>query len=293
MTIPLPFETHHSYLFAVAYRMLGSVTDTEDILQEAFLRWQKQPQEGIREPRAYLTSIVTRLCLEHMRKAHVRRETYVGPWLPEPFVDHEQTHPEALQSMAESLSQAFLLVLETLSPIERAVFLLREVFDYTYAEISEIVEKNESHCRQIAHRAKARVQQQRPRFTPSPAEHGQIVMQFLTSCMEGDMDGLLDLLAEQATFTSDSNGKAKAARNIITDAHRIARLVLGLSSKVPPNATIQFARLNGQLGIVMSIENTVVSTIGFQIENGKIQSIYNTVNPDKLKACQASLHPAS
>lgn len=281
------FESLRGMLFSLAYRMLGSISDAEDILQEAFLRWEKVEEDTVLQPKAYLSSVVTRLCVEHLRKAYVRREVYVGPWLPEPLVSHE-SHPEKLHDVVESLSQAFLLVLETLSPVERAIFLLREVFDYKYDEISEILGKNEANCRQIAHRAKLHVQSQRPRFPASPEEHQRVLQQFLGCCMSGDMQGLLGILAEDVIFISDSGGNAKAALNIVKSAAHVARLAIGLGKKQQPDATAFPAIVNGAAGVISSVGGVVKVVLSIDVVDGKIKAIYTTVNPEKLRACQVS-----
>src|SRR4029453_12165069 len=197
---PIRFDEHRAALFAVAYRMLGSVADAEDIVQDAFLRWREAPRDDVESPRAYLTTIVTRLCIDHLRSARGRREEYVGPWLPEPVVAVEP--PAEPGEMAESCSMAFLVLLESLTPAERAALLLREVFDYEYAEVATILGKSEANCRQLVRRARERIAKGRPRFDASVAQREQMTERFMAACATGDMEGLLGLLSDDITLWS-------------------------------------------------------------------------------------------
>jgi len=195
------FDRHRPLLFSIAYRMVGSVIDAEDVVQEAYLRWRRSPQEEeIRSPKSYLSAVVTRLCIDQLRSARARREEYVGPWLPEPL-------PTDAAVLDESLSMAFLVLLESLNPTERAIFLLREVFDYDYREISHLVDKSEENCRQIARRARQSVAARRPRFESTPEQEERLMGRFLEACFDGDMDGLLALLSEDVTLWSDGEGE--------------------------------------------------------------------------------------
>src|SRR5690606_29198030 len=209
-----PFEEYRSLLFAIAYRMLGSAMEAEDIVQEAYLRYRDTPPESIRSLKSFLTTIVHHLCLDHLKSAQVRRENYVGPWLPEPIITDDNASlrsPLHQITSRESISMAFLVLLESLSPLERAVFLLREVFDYEYAEIAQITGRSESACRQLFSRAKKHIRDNRPRFPASPEDHEKMVVRFMDACVAGDIDGLMSLLAEDVTAWTDGGGKVTGA----------------------------------------------------------------------------------
>ena len=276
------FEEHRPKLTAVAYRMLGSVADAEDIVQEAFLRWSQANASAVRSPEAYLVTMVTRLCIDHLRSARVQRETYVGPWLPEPLLTSEED-PTDHAELADSLSMAFLLLLETLSPVERAVFLLHEVFGYDYAEITATVGKSAVNCRQIARRARNHLQARRPRFEPSPDERNRLMQQFIAACQAGSMDDLLATLADEATLYSDGGGRVTAARKPIYGRDKIARFLLGIYRKAPEGFEVSFAEINGQPGFVVTLEGRPQAAWSFQIYDGRIQNIYVVLNPEKLR----------
>jgi RNA polymerase sigma-70 factor (ECF subfamily) len=263
--------------------MLGSVMDAEDMVQETFLRWQQTAETPIQSPKAYLTAIITRLCIDHLRSARVQRESYLGPWLPEPLLTDDTTGAAELAALSDSLSMAFLVLLEKLSPLERAVFLLREVFDYDYAEIAPIVGKTEANCRQLVRRARQRLSDGRPRFETSPAEQQTLTIQFAQACATGDLDGLLHILAEDITLWSDGGGKVSAARQPIFGSDRVSRFLLGLMKKAPPDLTTRFALVNGQPGFVNYIGGRPNNVLTLEIGNGRIQAIRVVVNPDKLK----------
>jgi RNA polymerase sigma-70 factor (ECF subfamily) len=239
------FDGYRPLLFSIAYRMLGGVMDAEDVVQEAYLRWRGASEGEVRSPRAYLSAVVTRLCIDHLRSARVRREEYVGPWLPEPLPTGPGSDDAGPAGLDESLSMAFLVLLESLTPTERAVFLLREVFDYDYAEVSHIVGKSEANCRQIARRARESVAARRPRFEHSPEQQERLMRQFLRACTTGDMPALLELLADDVTLWSDGGGKARAALNPIHGPDRVARFFLGVLQKAPSALTIRPAMING------------------------------------------------
>ena len=279
------FDEHRGLLFSIAYRMLGSVADAEDVLQEAFLRWRRagDSAEEVRSPRAYLSSVVTRLCIDHLRSARVRRERYVGPWLPEPL----PTGSDASERVAleESLSVAFLVLLESLSPTERAVFLLRDVFDYEYGEVSRLVGKSEANCRQIARRARQAVAARRPRFDSSPEQERRLTDRFLAVCADGDMEGLLEMLSEDVVLLSDGGGKTRAALNPIRGADNVARYFFGILRKAPPGLTVRATPVNGRPGFVAYFgDGSPQSATTFEISGGRILAIHLVVNPDKLGA---------
>lgn len=277
------FNQHRPLLFSIAYRMLGSVVDAEDMVQETFLRWQSVAQGTVQSAKAYLSSIITRLCIDHLRSARVQREHYVGPWLPEPILTQQTPDPATTVELADTISTAFLVLLEKLSPLERAVFLLREVFEYDYDEIGLIVDKSPTNCRQIVRRAKQHLVSQRLRFEVSPQRREQIVEQFLKACQVGDLQGLIGLLAEDITLCSDGGGKVTAALKPLYGAGKIARFLLAIRKLKPTNFKSQIAKVNGQTGIINYIGNQPQSVMTFEFANHRIQSVFIVVNPDKLK----------
>jgi RNA polymerase sigma-70 factor (ECF subfamily) len=276
------FDRQRPFLFSIAYRMLGSVMDGEDVVQEAYLRWQRAPQAEVRSPRAYLSAVVTRLCIDQLRSARTQREEYIGPWLPEPLPT--EPAPDAVV-IDESLSMAFLVLLESLNPTERAVFLLREVFDYDYDEISRLVGKSEANCRQIARRARQSVAARRPRFESSPEQEERLMGSFLEACFGGDMEDLLALLSEDVTFWSDGGGKTRAALNPIHGADKVARFFSGILRKAPPGLVVRRALVNGRPGLIGYFEDGRPQSVAtFDVAEGSIRAIRLVVNPEKLRA---------
>lgn len=278
------FNEYRTLLFSIAYRMLGSATDAEDIVQEAYLHWQDADAAEIRAPRSYLSTVVTRLCIDHVRSAQARREVYVGPWLPEPILTGGMPEMTGTVELAESLHFAFLLLLESLGPTERAVFLLREVFSYSYPEIAQMVGKSEANCRQMAHRAQERLREKRPRFQVSREQQEGITQRFIEVCAGGDMQGLLSMLATDVTLASDGGGKVQAARNVLHGPTNVARFLFGVLAKIPPGSslTTQVVEINGQPGIVGYIDGKPSSVISFDCEGNQIVGINIVINPDKL-----------
>lgn len=271
------FESYRPLMFAIAYRMLGSAMDAEDIVQEAYLRYQKADE--VRAPKALLTTIVTRLCLDQLKSAREQRERYIGPWLPEPLI----TTP--LDDRDESISMAFLILLENLSPVERAVFLLREVFDYDYREIAEIVGKEEAACRQSFHRAKTHVAEHRPRFPASHEQHQEMLERFMQACAAGELDGLTSLLAEDVSMIGDGGGKASTAARPLHGTLPVARFILRITQLLPPEYTMQTREVNGRPAFMFYDEQGLPNTLMmFDIDGGRIRAIYNLRNPDKLHA---------
>ncbi len=281
------FNHHRRLLFGIAYRMLGTVTDAEDMVQETFLRWQQTPQTQVKSAKNYLATTITHLCIDHLRSARVRREQYVGPWLPEPLLT--QQDPAAQVELANSLSMAFLVMLERLSPIERAVFLLREVFEYDYPEIAQIVGKSAENCRQILRRSRQHLTTERPRFPVSRQQHEQITAQFLDASTQGNLQGLLTLLAKDVTFWSDGGGQVVAALKPLHGSMKVARFLLAIQRKWPVVSRADLVEINGQLGIVLRTENNIDSVITFEIGAGCIQTIYSIRNPAKLKQLSKSI----
>jgi RNA polymerase sigma-70 factor, ECF subfamily len=278
------FSQHRSLLFAVAYRMLGSSADAEDLLQETFIRWQQAADVEIASPRAFLVTILTRLSINHLQSARVRREGYFGQWLPEPLVTTPTQNPLAAFEIDESLSLAFLLLLERLSPMERAVLLLRDVFDYEYVEIASILDQSEPNCRQILRRARQHVKESRPRFDASVEQREELLRKFSEASSQGDMDGLVSLLSNEAVFYSDGGGKAPALPKPIYGAANIARGILeGTRRLVPKNLVRRFAEINGHPGIVTFLDARPFSVFAFDASGERISRIYIITNPEKLK----------
>lgn len=289
------FEHHRPRLRGLAYRMLGSVADADDIVQDAYLRWHGTDAGAIREPAAWLTTAVTRLCIDRLRAARTEREAYVGPWLPEPWLGDPQAgaRPDRRQDHADDLSIAFLLLLERLAPEERAALLLRDVFEVGYPEIAAALGKSEATCRQAVHRARERVRSDRPRFAVADAERRQLLDRFLAATRAGDEAQLLDLLAPAASLTSDGGGKAWAARNVIRGAARIARLLLGVARKAPPGIDYLHTTLNGEPAVVTRIDGRPHATLSIDVEDGRIVAIWRVMNPDKLIALKNLAPPVT
>jgi RNA polymerase sigma-70 factor, ECF subfamily len=278
------FERHRSLLFSIAYRMLGSLMEAEDVVQEAFLRWQGASGGEIHAPKSYLSAVVTRLSIDRLRSAKARREEYVGPWLPEPIATGEGSDVAGTVILDETLSMAFLVLLESLTPVERAVFLLREVFDYDYAEIASLVGKSEDNCRQISRRARQSVAARRPRFESSPEQEERLMDSFLEACMSGDMESLLALLSEDSTLWSDGGGKTRAALRPIYGADRVARFFSGILRKAPSGLVVRRASINGRPGFVGYFEDgSPQSVTTFDVAEGTIRAIRIVVNPEKLR----------
>jgi RNA polymerase sigma-70 factor (ECF subfamily) len=278
------FDSERERLFALAYRMLGSVGDAEDVVQDAFLRYQARAGgEAVREPRALLTTIATRLAIDQLRSSRHRREAYVGEWLPEPLVGAAPAAAERAE-LAESLSMAFLVVLETLSPVERAVFLLREAFDYDYETIAAIVERRPEHCRQIALRARRHVDARRPRFDPSPGERDRLARRFFAACQDGDLGALVELLAADCVLHGDGGGRAPAVRAPLHGRERVARAVAGFAragSRI--GARSEPVVVNGQPGARFLDRNgRLINVVALDIADGRVQAVRSIVNPDKL-----------
>lgn len=278
------FNEHRSLLFGIAYRMSGSRSDAEDIVQEAFIRWQNASVDEVNSPKAYLSTIVTRLAIDHLRTAKVQREEYVGPWLPEPILTTDNRDPLTMSALAESLSFAFLVVLENLSETERAAFLLHEVFEYDYSDIAKMIDKNEAACRQLVHRAKERVAMKPHRFEASTETSRQIAEQFLEASQSGDIVRLMSMLAPDVRLVADGGGKVAAAKKPIDGADAVARLIDGLMKKfLPAGATLRVTEANGQTALVISVGGTVISMSVLDIQDGLIRRIFSVANPDKLQ----------
>jgi RNA polymerase sigma-70 factor (ECF subfamily) len=276
------FNQYKPMLFAVAYRMLGGSADAEDLLQETFIRWQQTELET-QTPRALLVTIITRLCINHLQSARVKREQYFGQWLPEPMVTAPRQNPSISFEVDESLSLAFLLLLERLTPVERAVLVLREVFDYEYSEIASILDQSESNCRQILRRARQHLKDGRPRFDASLEEREELLRRFSEATLRGDLEGLVALLSKEAVFYSDGGGKAPALPKPIYGAENIARGILeGVKRLVPKNLVRRFVEINGQPGIVTYLDGSPFSVFTLYIAEGRVSQVYVVTNPEKL-----------
>ena len=277
------FERHRSRLFGIAYRMLGSVEDARELLQEAYLRWHRADDTAVRVPEAWLVAVTTRLSIDRLRRASFERERYVGEWLPEPIATDEPSAPDRRAEIASDLSMAFLVLLERLAPEERAAFLLKEVFDAGYDEIASILEKSEAACRQMVHRARVRVREDRARFPVALEVKERLVERFVAAVESGDRDELLAIVAADATFTSDAGGRVSAARNVIRGAMRIARLLLGLERKGAGRTRHRIAWLNGEPAIATYYGERLLFTTSVETDGERIVAFYRVLNPEKLR----------
>ncbi len=280
------FEIYRPYLFAIAYRMLGSAMDAEDMVQETYLRYQTTKPETIHSLKAYLTTILVRLCMDQLQLARRKRELYVGPWLPEPILTEETTdtaNPEKRVETEESISLAFLVLLEQLQPFERAVFLLREVFEYEFAEIAAMLEKSEAACRRSFSRAKKHLVDRRPRFPPAPETHRQLLTSFLAAVQSGEMTTLTNLLSENVTLWADGGGKVKqAALRPIRGRNAVARFSLGTKRFWPENYRVELEEVNGQAAMIIRTGDQAFAVLTIEVEQGQIQAIRIIANPEKL-----------
>jgi RNA polymerase sigma-70 factor (ECF subfamily) len=274
-------EGEHGRLFAIAYGMLGSSVEAEDVVQEAFLRWHAQDRSAVRSPAAFLTTMVTRLAIDRLRSAERRRVEYVGPWLPEPLVS--ELDAAEVVAEAEQLSLALVATLERLNPVERAVFLLRDVFDFDYSEIAEIVDKAEANCRQIGRRARARVGEPHRRFRPTVEEERELLRVFVAATQRGDTEALTGMLARDAVLWTDGGDKVKAARKPVDRAERIARFLVNIASREPPGLRIRPVRVNGDPGVRTDTASGPRGVIALELAEGQIVGIRIIANPDKLR----------
>lgn len=279
------FEDHRRLLTGVAYRMLGSVSDAEDMVQEAWLRWTRADVAAVTTPRSWLITVVSRLCLDRLKSARVQREHYYGTWLPEPFLEQKTTAPTA--QVDESVSIALLLVLEKLSPVERAGFLLHEVFGHTFEEIAEILDKPAANCRKLVSRARQRVRAEKPRFATTNSEHEELLTRFLEACRAGEMEPLMELLEESASLYSDGGGKAQAVPTVLSGREKVARFFVNIArtpGAVFGKSHVQFTTFNGAPGAIISVDGHPVTALSLEIQEGKIAAIFAHRNPDKLRS---------
>ncbi|HLO30707.1 MAG TPA: RNA polymerase sigma-70 factor [Anaerolineales bacterium] len=283
-----PFEQYRPKLLALAYRMLGSATEAEDILQDAYLRYQGAQNQVIQSPQAFLTTVVTRLCLTELTSARAQRETYLGPWLPEPVLTEgpgEFIDPSQRASDHESISLAFLVLLENLTPSERAVFILREVFDYEYREIADILEKSEAACRQLFSRAKAYLAVNRPRYKSTPEDHRRLLERFIEAIEYGELSRLVDLLAENVTFWADGGGKVKgAATHPMHGRIAVAQFLLAVRQFAPEGYHHAVQVLNGMPALVLRTKEGMPFTVlSIEVNEDYIYEIRGVADPDKLR----------
>jgi RNA polymerase sigma-70 factor (ECF subfamily) len=290
MTRSEPFLEHRSLLFAIAYRMLGSVADAEDAVQETYLRWRRAADKGdeIRSPKGWLTTTISRVCLDQLGSARVKREQYIGPWLPEPLAG---VTPDVAETVADfdTLSLAFLVLLESLSPKERAVFLLHDVFGYDFASIGEIVGESDAYCRQLAKRARAHMTNRRPRFAADRARRDRLTADFLRAVSEGDMPALIETLTDDVTVFSDGGGKVNAARKPVAGRDKVALFLTNIARLAPAGTSFRVEPINGQPGIVTLVDGVVRNVVTFDFTDSGIRTIYIVVNPDKLRAVASAL----
>jgi RNA polymerase sigma-70 factor (TIGR02957 family) len=282
-----PLDDLRAPAFAIAYRMLGSVAEAEDVVQEALLRVHRAREAGerIESPRAYVATVTTRLSIDALRSARARRETYVGEWLPEPLVTDRADDPAAHAEMADSLSLAFLVLLESLSPEQRAVLLLRDVFDYGYGEIAEIVGKSEDNVRQLATRARRHVEERRPRFTVTREQHEELARRFFAAVQDGDVGALETLLAHDVELRGDGGGKAPALARMLRGRSRVARTIAawGRQGAKIPGASIRPVAVNGGPGaLILAPDGALIGVMALDIAEGQVQAVASIVNPDKL-----------
>ena len=298
------FEPYRRRLLGLAYRMLGSMADAEDAVQETYLRWHGVDRNHVSDPRAFLMTTTTRICLDMLTSARARREEYVGPWLPEPVVDTTALAPDSRTELAEDLSIALLLTLDRLSPLERAAFLLHDVFDFSFSEVATSLERSEAACRKLAARARAHVRAARPRGAVAPparpgeidAKHALLMSAFAAATQSGDLIALTQLLANDVRVVTDGGGKVAAALNVIDGADRAARFLVGVTRKRPgawwrDEFTVRFATINGLPGVIVDSPAGPVQTAVFEIEGDHIRALYVVRNPDKLRHLAAASTP--
>ncbi|MDX3582017.1 RNA polymerase sigma-70 factor [Streptomyces europaeiscabiei] len=279
------FEEHRPVLMGVAYRMLGRVADAEDVVQEAWLRWSGADRSDVREPRGYLVRVTTRLAIDRLRQVQSRNEAYPGPWLPEPYVtDYGATVPDTAERavLTDTVSLAVLVVMESLSPLERAVFVLREAFGYPYAEIASMIDRAEPAVRQLAGRARRHVDERRPRYEVDPVERRELTERFLVAAAGGDLDGLMSLLAPDVRLVGDGGGLGKAPVRVLETADRVGRFLHGAAGKGVQDVSFRFMEINGGFAAVLLSGGKVDSVFQLDVADGRIQCVYIVRNPEKL-----------
>ncbi|MFD5797143.1 RNA polymerase sigma-70 factor [Streptomyces diastatochromogenes] len=294
MTTPPPladeFESHRPRLFGLAYRLLGSAQEAEDAVQDAYLRLSGADRAGIEHLGAWLAKTVTNLCLNRLTSARVRREEYVGTWLPEPVVTSDGTlGPLESAEVREQVSMAMLVLLERLTPTERAVFVLREAFGYGHREIADVLDLSEANCRQLYRRAVGRVAAPESRFEPAPERREELVTSFVTAAREGDLAGLEKLLAADVTWWSDGGGKVKAALRPIEGREKVVRFLVGISQRFATGLDLAVVEVNGENGMAAWAGDTLIGVFGFELQDGRIAQVRAVMNPDKLEYVRRQL----
>jgi RNA polymerase sigma-70 factor (ECF subfamily) len=282
-----PFAALRPRLFAIAYRMLGTRADAEDVLQDAWLRWHRADHAALQSAEAWLVTVVTRLSIDRLRAAKAEREAYVGWWLPEPLVELDERTPEAAAELAGELSVALLWVLERLSPEERAAFLLRQVFDHDYDEIAALLGKSEAACRQMVHRASERVQQQRPRFDVPKDAHRRLLQRFMQAAQSGQRDAMKALLGDDVQLIGDGGGKVPAFFHVLRGADRVANLYWAVSKRLAGRVEYRLAQINGEAGLLRYVGGQLESAMAFVTDGERIVAVYAVRNPDKLAGIPA------
>lgn len=278
------FEEQRPLLFGIAYRMLGTVTDAEDLVQDTYVRWQQADPGEIRSPRAWLTTAITRLCLNRLQLARMKRETYVGPWLPEPLVDEQAPDPAAAAQLADTLSLAFLVLLEALTPVERAVFVLREGFGFEFSEIAAAVDKSEANCRQILGRARQHVDERRPRYDVSRADAEKLVAPFLVAIRTGDIATLVASLTENVVLIADAGNKPGALLRPIQGADTVARAMAAAARRhAAPTDEVRRVTINGMPAVIRFRDGQAQSVMAFGLTGGRVASVFVISNPEKLR----------
>jgi RNA polymerase sigma-70 factor (ECF subfamily) len=289
------FEEYRPLMLSIAYRMLGTITEAEDIVQEAFLRYQAASPERIVSHKAFLSTVVTRLCLNQLELARIQREAYIGPWLPEPVLTDmdERFTPAHQAEMHESVSMAFLVLLEQLTPAERAVFLLREVFDYEYAEVAAIIGKEEAACRQLLSRAKKHIADHRPRFKPTPEAHRQLLTQFVQAVRDGELAGLLEILADDVELWADGGGKTLGAfTRPLHGRDAVSRFLLASPRFARAGSKVDVIEINGAPSLMIHLDRKALVVLSLSVDQGQVHAIWIIGNPDKLQPLNRVLRPS-
>lgn len=290
-TVTDAFEEHRPVLLGVAYRMLGRVADAEDVVQEAWLRWAGGDRSEVREPRAYLVRVTTRLAIDRLRQIKARGETYVGPWLPEPYLtDFGDTAPDTAEQvvLTDSVSLAVLVVMESLSPLERAVFVLREAFGYPYSDIAAMLDRGEPAVRQLAARARKHVEERRPRYDVDPARRRDLTERFLAAAAGGDLEGLMKLLAPDVRLVGDSGGKSRAPLRVLESADKVGRFLAGITRKGIQDFSVRLLELNGGPAVLVLAGGRPDAVFQLDVVDGWVQTVYIIRNPDKLRSLRAA-----
>lgn len=276
------YQEYRALLFSIAYRMLGSIPDAEDIVQDTFLAFFQQNAAHIQNKKAFLCKIVTNLCIDTLRSARIKREVYTGPWLPEPLVQGDPTDPLNQIIVNDTLSISYLFLMENLSPTERAVFILREAFDFNYKEISEIVDKSELNCRKIFERGRKKLGSKSHETSLNNEKNQKLIIEFIQAFQQGDLKKVMGLISENVILYSDGGGIVKAAINPITSRERVLPFLLGVASKAPRDLTTEIKRVNGEVGVVNMIKTAPHSVISFEVKEQQIVNIFIIMNPEKL-----------